>query len=241
MIRGLYVAAEGMAARQKAQDAIANNLANLNTTGFKADRPAFEAVYERQLYRVQGTRSQPIGALSAGAILRELYTDLQQGALTTTGNPLDVAIDGAGFFAVQTAQGIRYTRNGAFQRNADGMLTTRAGDPVLGEGNQPIRVPPNATVHIGEDGAVLANGTRVGRLLIVQGDLAKAPDGDFIGAAQPVANPRVVAGALEASNVNMVREMVTMIELIRAYETHQKIIHAHDSTLERAINELPKV
>jgi flagellar basal-body rod protein FlgF len=111
---------------------------------------------------VQGTRSQPIGALSAGAILRELYTDLQQGALTTTGNPLDVAIDGAGFFAVQTPQGVRYTRNGAFQRNAGGILTTRAGDPVLGEGNQPIRVPPNATVKIGEDGAVLANGTRVG-------------------------------------------------------------------------------
>jgi len=241
MLRGLYVAAEGMAARQKAQDAIANNLANLNTTGFKADRPAFATVYERQLYRVQGTRSQPIGALSAGAILRELYTDLQQGALITTGNPLDVAIDGAGFFAVQTPQGIRYTRNGAFQLDAGGVLATRTGDPVLGEGNQPIRVPPNAPVQIGEDGAVLANGARIGRLLIVQGELTKAPDGDFVGAAQPVANPRVAAGALEASNVNMVREMVTMIELIRAYETHQKIIHAYDSTLERAINELPKV
>jgi flagellar basal-body rod protein FlgF len=241
MIRGLYVAAEGMAARQKAQDAIANNLANLNTTGFKADRPAFETVYERQLYRVQGARSQPIGALSAGAILRGLYTDMQQGALITTGNPLDVAIDGAGFFAVQTPQGVRYTRNGAFQLNADGTLTTRTGNPVLGEGNQPIRVPRNATVQIGEDGSVRANGTQIGRLLIVQGNLTKAPDGDFVGAVQPIANPRIVAGALETSNVNMVREMVTMIELIRAYETHQKIIHAHDSTLERAINELPKV
>jgi flagellar basal-body rod protein FlgG len=241
MIRGLYVAAEGMAARQKAQDAIANNLANLNTTGFKADRPAFATVYERQLYRIEGARALPIGALSAGAILHELYTDLQQGALTTSGNPLDVAIDGVGFFAVQTPQGIRYTRNGAFQLDASGTLVTRAGSPVLGEGNQPIRAPRNATVQIGEDGSVLANGTRVGRLLIVQGELAKAPDGDFIGAAQPVANSRVVAGALETSNVSMVREMVTMIELIRAYETHQKIIHAHDETLGRAINELPKV
>jgi flagellar basal-body rod protein FlgF len=160
---------------RKRRDAIANNLANLNTTGFKADRPAFATVYERQLYRVEGTRAQPIGALSAGAILRELYTDSQQGALTTTGNPLDAAIDGAGFFAVQTAQGVRYTRNGAFQLDASGTLTTRAGNPVLGENNQPIRVPPNATVQIGEDGSVLANGTRVARLLIVQGDLAKAP------------------------------------------------------------------
>ncbi|MFN7018919.1 MAG: flagellar hook-basal body complex protein, partial [Fimbriimonadales bacterium] len=104
MLRGLYVAAEGMAARQKAQDAIANNLANLNTTGFKADRPVFETFYERQIYRVQGMQAQPIGALSAGVILRELYTDRQPGAIITTGNPLDVAIDGEGFFAVQTPQ-----------------------------------------------------------------------------------------------------------------------------------------
>ncbi|MGQ9900855.1 MAG: flagellar basal-body rod protein FlgF [Fimbriimonadales bacterium] len=241
MIRGLYVAAEGMAARQKAQDAIANNLANLNTTGFKADRPAFETVYERQLYRVQGAQAQPIGPLSAGAILRELYTDWQPGALITTGNPLDAAIDGAGFFAIQTPQGVRYTRNGAFQLRADGTLITRAGNPVLGTDNQPIRVPPNAPVHLGEDGAVLANGVRVGQLLIVQGDLLKTPEGDFAGAAQPVPNPRIAAGTLESSNVNMVREMVTMIELIRAYETHQKAIHAHDETLGRAINELPKI
>lgn len=241
MIRGLYVAAEGMAARQKAQDAIANNLANLNTTGFKADRPVFETVYERQLYRVQGAQAQPIGPLSSGAILRELYTDWQPGALITTGNPLDAAIDGAGFFAIQTPQGVRYTRNGAFQLSADGTLITREGNPVLGVANQPIRVPPNAPVHLGEDGSVLANGVRVGQLLIVQGDLLKTPEGDFAGAAQPVPNPRIAAGTLESSNVNMVREMVTMIELIRAYETHQKAILAHDETLGRAINELPKI
>ncbi|MCX7925584.1 MAG: flagellar basal-body rod protein FlgF [Fimbriimonadales bacterium] len=241
MLRGLYVAAEGMAARQKAQDAIANNLANLNTTGFKADRPVFETVYERQLYRLQGAQSQPIGALSAGAVLRELYTDFQPGALTTTGNPLDLAIDGAGFFAIQTPQGVRYTRNGAFQLNSQGALVTREGYPVLGVNNQPIQVPRNAAIHIGENGVVLANGAPMGQLLIVQGNLAKDPDGFFVGAAQPLASPRVVSGALEASNVSMVREMVSMIELIRAYETHQKAIHAHDETLGKAINELAKI
>ncbi len=241
MLRGLYVAAEGMAARQKAQDAIANNLANLNTTGFKADRPVFETFYERQIYRVQGRQAQPIGALSAGVILRELYTDLQPGAVITTGNPLDVAIDGEGFFAVQTPQGVRYTRNGAFQLNAQGILTTREGYPVLGINNQPLALPTTAAIHIGENGAVLANGAQVGQLLVVQGNLTKDPDGYFVGAVQPAANPRVVAGALEASNVNMVREMVSMIELIRAYETHQRAIHAHDETLGRAINELAKI
>ncbi len=241
MLRGLYVAAEGMAARQKAQDAIANNLANLNTTGFKADRPVFETFYERQIYRVQGMQAQPIGALSAGVILREFYTDLQPGAIITTGNPLDVAIDGEGFFAVQTPQGVRYTRNGAFQLNAQGILTTREGYPVLGINNQPLALPSTAAIHIGENGAVLANGAQVGQLLVVQGNLTKDPDGYFVGAVQPAANPRVVAGALEASNVNMVREMVSMIELIRAYETHQRAIHAHDETLGRAINELAKI
>ncbi|MCX7993127.1 MAG: flagellar basal-body rod protein FlgF [Fimbriimonadales bacterium] len=241
MIRGLYVAAEGMAARQKAQDAIANNLANLNTTGFKADRPVFETVYERQLYRVQGGQSQPVGELSAGAILRELYTDFRPGALMTTGNPLDLAVDGLGYFAIQTPQGVRYTRNGAFQLNAQGVLTTREGYPVLGTNNQPIQVPRNATIQIGENGVVVANGAVVGQIQVAQGDLLKDPEGYFVGTAQPLANPRIVAGVLEASNVNMVREMVSMIELIRAYETHQKAIHTHDETLGRAINELSKI
>ena len=246
MIRALHTAAAGMESQQINIDVIANNLANVNTNGFKTVRADFEDLLYQTL--------RPAGATAAGGT--QLPSGLQvglgsrpaatsglftTGALQVTGNPLDVAIDGAGFFAVQTPQGVRYTRNGAFQLNAGGMLTTRAGDLVLGEGNQPIRVPPNATVQIGEDGTVLANGTRVARLLIVQGDLTKSPNGDFVGVAQPVANPRVVAGALETSNVSMVREMVTMIELIRAYETHQKIIHAHDDTLQRAINELPKI
>ncbi|MDW8106823.1 MAG: flagellar hook-basal body protein [Armatimonadota bacterium] len=241
MLRGLYVAAEGMAARQRAQDAIANNLANLNTTGFKSDRPVFTTVYERLLYRVEGTRSQPIGTLSAGAIVRELYTDLQAGALLTTGSPLDLAIDGVGFFAIQTPQGIRYTRNGAFQLNAQRTLTTREGYPVLSVNNQPIQIPQAAEIRIDENGTVLANGTVVERLQIVQGDLLKDADGYFVGTAQPVPNARLIVGALEASNVNVVREMVSMIETIRVYEVHQKLVHAHDETLGKLINELSKV
>ncbi|MCS7272963.1 MAG: flagellar basal-body rod protein FlgF [Fimbriimonadales bacterium] len=241
MLRGLYVAAEGMAARQKAQDAIANNLANLNTTGFKADRPVFTAVYERALYRVQGGRSAPIGSLSAGAVVRELYTDLRPGAITTTGNPLDLAIDGAGFFAVQTPQGVRYTRNGAFQLNAQGILVNREGYAVLSTEGRPIQVPRNATVQIGENGTVLADGKPLAQLQIVEGRLTKDADGYFVGTAQPLTSPRVVVGALEASNVNLIRELVSMIEVIRAYETHQRVIHAHDETLSRAINELARL
>lgn len=241
MLRGLYIASEGMSARQRAQDILASNLANLNTTGFKADRPVFQAVYERAVYRLEGARSAPIGTLSAGTLVAGAFTDLQPGPLQTTGNPLDVAIEGQGFFAVQTPRGVRYTRAGAFQLNAEGVLTTREGYAVLSEQGEPIRIPRNATFTIGEDGAIRVNNTLLARLQIVQGTLTKDPEGWFVGNATPLPNPRLVVGALEASNVNLVREMVSMIELMRAYESHQKVIHAHDETLARAINELPRL
>ncbi len=241
MLRGLYIASEGMIARQKAQDVVASNLANLNTTGFKADRPVFASVYERALYRVQGGVSTPIGTLSAGALLESTYTDLQAGALQHTRNPLDLAIEGEGFFAVQTPRGVRYTRNGAFQLNAEGVLVNREGYPVLSKRGEPIRVPRGADLTIGEDGVVRINNAPMHKLQIVGGNLAKDTDGLFTGNATPLANPRLVVGALEASNVNLIREMVSMIEIIRAYESHQKVIQAHDETLNRAINELPKI
>lgn len=220
---------------------LASNLANLNTTGFKADRPVFSAVYERTVYRMQGNTAAPIGTLSAGALLTTTYTDFQAGALQKTDNPMDLAIEGDGFFAIQTPRGTRYTRNGAFQLNADGILVTRQGFPVLSETGEPIRIPKGATLTFGEDGRVVINNAVVAKLGIVRGNLYKEVDGLFAGNAQPVTNPRVVSGALETSNVNLVREMVSMIELLRAYESHQKVIQAHDETLSRAINELPKI
>jgi len=198
-------------------------------------------VYERALYRVQGNTAAPIGTLSAGTLLESTYTDLQAGALQHTRNPLDLAIEGEGFFAVQTPRGVRYTRNGAFQLNAEGVLVSREGYPVLSERGEPIRVPRGANLTIGEDAVVRINETPAARLQIVGGNLTKDADGLFAGNATPLAKPRLVVGALEASNVNLIREMVSMIEIIRAYESHQKVIQAHDETLNRAINELPKI
>jgi flagellar basal-body rod protein FlgG len=240
MIRGLYVAAEGMAARQKAQDVLAMNLANVNTTGFKADRPVFETALQRILYRVEGTGATPIGTLSAGALLTTTYTDLQPGPLMRTGNPLDVAIEGEGYFAVQTPAGIRYTRNGAFSLNAEGILITREGFPVLGTQGV-IRLPRSATLEIGEDGSLRIDGKVVDRLQIVQGTMRKDTNGWLVGNATPVATPRLITGMLEGANVNIVREMVEMIEYLRAYETHQRAIQAQDETLGRAINEIARI
>jgi len=240
MIRGLYVAAEGMAARQKAQDVLAMNLANVNTTGFKADRPVFETALQRALYRVERRGFTPIGTLSAGALLTTTYTDLQPGPLTRTGNPLDVAIEGEGYFAVQTPAGIRYTRNGAFSLDAEGTLITREGFSVLGSQGV-IRIPRHATLEIGEDGSLRVEGKVVDRLQVVQGTMRKDADGWLVANATPLPNPRLVTGMLEGSNVNIVREMVEMIEYLRAYETHQKAIHAQDETLARAINEMARI
>jgi flagellar basal-body rod protein FlgG len=240
MIRGLYVAAEGMAARQKAQDVLASNLANVNTTGFKADRPVFETALQRALYRVEGTGATPIGTLSAGAVLTTIYTDLQPGPLMHTGNPLDVAIEGEGYFAVQTPAGIRYTRNGAFSLDAAGTLVTREGFPVLGTQGV-IRLPRNATIEIGENGSVRIDGKVIDRLQIVQGTMRKDADGWLVGNATPLTAPRLITGMLEGANVNIVREMVEMIEYLRAYETHQKAIQAQDETLGRAINEIARI
>lgn len=240
MIRGLYVAAEGMLARQKAQDVIAANLANVHTTGFKADQPVFETTLERTLAITDGKNQTPIGSLSSGAVLSSTYTDPAPGAIQNTGNPLDLAIEGEGFFVIQTPTGDRYTRNGAFGLNSEGMLVTRDGLPVLGTRGT-IQIPPKSEVSITVDGQVSAGGSVIDRLLIVSGSLTKEPSGWFIGVASPVSEPRVRSGALEASNVNIAREMVAMIEWMKVYEAHQKVIHAQDEALGRAVNEMARL
>jgi flagellar basal-body rod protein FlgF len=189
---------------------------------------------------VEGTGATPIGTLSAGALLTTTYTDLQPGPLMRTGNPLDVAIEGEGYFAVQTPAGIRYTRNGAFSLNAEGILITREGFPVLGTQGV-IRLPRSATLEIGEDGSLRIDGKVVDRLQIVQGTMRKDTNGWLVGNATPVATPRLITGMLEGANVNIVREMVEMIEYLRAYETHQRAIQAQDETLGRAINEIARI
>lgn len=240
VIRGFYIAAEGMTARQRAQDVIASNLANLNTTGFKADRPLFQASLEKAVYRAQDGAQARIGSLSHGARLETTLTDLSEGALQVTGNPLDLALVGEGYFAVQTPQGARYTRNGAFSLNNQRQLVTREGYQVIGRQGA-IQVPPNTNLRIDEEGGVWIDESRVNQLLIVSGALTKEPSGWFAGNATPLPKPTLQSGALEASNVNVVREMVSMIEGMRLYEAHQKLLQAQDETLGRAINDLAKI
>ncbi|GAW31229.1 flagellar basal-body rod protein FlgF [Carboxydocella sp. JDF658] len=254
MIRGLYTAASGMVAQQKRMDTIANNMANVNTAGFKRDETVVEAFPQLLLSRLndpgipgaaKGEIRPLVGGLGTGARLQAVLPIFTQGPLRQTEAPLDVAIAGDGFFVVQTPAGEAYTRNGAFQLDEQGYLVTSAGYRVLGQGG-PIRVQPGSKVVIDEQGQVTANGQPVGKLRVVAfanpQALQKLGDSLFQGTgATPLAEPVLRPGFLEQSNVNPVLEMVNMLTAMRTYEAGQKTIQAEDQLLEKAVNEVGRV
>ena len=166
MVRGWYTAASGMRAQQWRLDAVANNLANVDTDGYKRDQAAFKAFPELLIRRMKddgqylhpfgsGDAAPIIGKLGTGVELNELYVCFEQGALKETQSDFDVALDGKGFLCIATPWGERYTRNGSFQLGKEGYLETKEGYPVLGE-NGPIRVKAN-NFQIDKDGAVWIN------------------------------------------------------------------------------------
>jgi len=221
MDRGLYIAASGMLAEQVRQDQIANDLANASTPGYKADRTAQQDFGEMLL--TNSVTGQPIGAQGTAVQVDRIVTDWTPMPARETGEPLDFAITGDGFFAVQTDQGVRYTRNGQFSVSPEGQLTTASGDPVLGRGGQPIAV--------GRDGRVDPR-----RLEVVT---LRNPrkDGDSLVAGNPggggVAGT-ARAGALEGSGADPARSMVDMIASLRAFEAGQRVITTIDETLSKA-------
>lgn len=234
MNRGIYATAAGMSALQSQLDVLTHNLANAATHGFKQDALAFADNYAVQL-RAGGT---PIGSMGYGPSLQSQYTDFSVGSIEPTGNPLDVAIpDPGGFFAVQTPQGVRYTRDGAFTLT-DGTLTTQRGYPVLDDRGTPILVP-NGEIAISSTGEIAVNGVPAGTIGVYQGtfsheghNLYGAPD------ARPATDATVRPGALEGSNVNPVTSMVSMVEIHRIFELSQRTITQQDELTQRLIQSL---
>jgi flagellar basal-body rod protein FlgF len=236
MDRVIYTAMSGAKATMTRQDAIANNLANASTDGFRADLSAFRAV------PIQGQGAPTrVHALEATAGF-----DAAAGPVARTGRPLDIAMRGEGWFAVQGLDGNEaYTRAGGLELSADGTLQTRAGFPVLGDGG-PIVVPQGATVSIGADGTVTAKAgttppTPVGQIKLVNppvGELRKGADGLMRVAGGDPAPPdpavRIVDGALEGSNVNPVESMVGMIAAARQFEMQMKMMQTVESNEQRA-------
>lgn len=227
MERGLYIAASGMAAELARQDQIANDLANAATPGYKADRSTQRPFGELLLSNMK--TGQTIGTASLGVAIDRTVTDMTPGALRDTGQPLDLAIEGEGFFVVRDAAGERYTRSGQFQRSADGMLVTPEGAAVLGRGGAPVRV--------GADGTVDPTALRVVGLT----DARKAGGNTFTGRPADLPGASVRAGALEGSGTNPARAMVDLIASMRSFEATQRAITTIDTTLQKTANQVGQI
>ncbi len=281
MLRGIYTGASGMQAQIHKMDALANNLANVDTTGYKKDtsvqksfpqmliRRMNDEVYKFPFGSVDTT--PVVGKLGSGVELNEIYTQFEQGSLKETGNPFDIALDGKGFFTVETPLGERYTRNGTFLIDDNGLLVTKDGMPVEGE-NGKIYLKLNNFV-IDKQGRVYqnadfaddperlvsmkendwANMELVDTLKIVdftRDRYLKKQGNSMWMATDESGDPKNVAlgastktiqGFLEKSNVNSVTEMVAMISVNRAYEANQKVISAHDQMTDKLINQAVRV
>ena len=243
MIQGIYTASTGMVALAQKQDQIANNLANVNTMGFKQSG-LFTAAYQHLLkddnHRVFANREYKVD---------EVYIDYTEGAMRQTNGDLDLCIRGSGFFKLMTGDGVRYTRNGSFSLDNMGFLVTDDGSKVMGtEGF--IRVEPNEKITISERGEVMQGAYSQGFIKIVDFqkpyEMRRCGNGNF----SPLNIEEVELqsdgfsirqGYLESSNVDMIRNMVNMISTHRNYESSQKALHSQDETLEKAVNQVAQV
>jgi flagellar basal-body rod protein FlgG len=239
------------------QDVIANNLANVNTTGFKGDMAVFKEQMQqailRQDDRPDGLNILPghdpvyIGRMGVGAETDGVYVDYSAGMYKDTQNPLDFALVGEGFFAVDTGNGIRYTRNGNFTMSDAGELVTTDGFKVLGA-NGPIQIPEGAQFTATQDGRIHVDNTEIDQLQIVSFDkpypLTKIGNGLFQAPEDAPVIPseaEVKQGGLEGANVNPVTEMVHMIATMRAYEAAAKALQGEDELLGKAVNEVGRL
>jgi flagellar basal-body rod protein FlgF len=224
MERGLYIAASGMVSEMARQDLISNDLANASTAGYKSDT-AVQGSFGDLLLRNTQTGAT-VGPLGQGSRIERQVTDLSAGPIKETGEDLDFAVEGDGFFAVQTAQGVRYTRNGQFTAAANGRLTDQLGNAVLGQNGRPITIAADGKVPEASVGIFAVNNAR------------KAGDNMFQGAAAGRGTGQVRSGALEGSGSDPVRAMTDMIASLRAFESGQKVITTIDSTLQKASNQV---
>jgi len=242
---GLYAAFSGWLARSEALDTAASNLANAGTQGFRAEREYFRSA----LMGPNASGDQLDSTINDFGVLGGSQLDLGQGALTTTGNPLDIAIEGQGFFAVQTKNGVRYTRDGSFQRSRTGLLITASGEPVLDPRGRPIHVP-DGDVTIGADGVISVGGAVSGTIAVFQFSSANAlmPEGANrfvpVGGVKPKLSTSAMLhqGALEGSNQNVIEGTLDLILAQRQAEMMQKALVLFDNDLDKtACEQLPKV
>lgn len=249
MIRGLYTAASAMNVLEKKTNIRANNLANVNTNGFKKSEGITRSFPEMLLSRIEeGEPDQEIGELSTGAFMERSFKDLSQGNFLRTDNKLDFAIEGEGFFVIETDAGERYSRDGNFTINADSELVTQSGNPVLDNNGNRIQLIPDQDFRVSANGQItFNNGLQGAEINLV--DFAEESEliqeGDTLYAARDGAevlnsNAGIAQGYIEGSNVKIVEEMAKMIKTTRQYESSQKVISSLDESLSKVINEVGK-
>lgn len=266
--KGVYSALSGAMAQSTKLDTIANNLANVNTPSFKRDQQLFQEYLTanekppeviqvprdvasiESFYNMQGGDKSYVDT-------RGTYTDFSQGSLKTTGNALDVAIDGKGFFEVATPAGVRLTRAGNFTMDGNGQLVTKEGYPVLraaepgaDPASRVISIQQNTSLSIGDNGDLMQGAEVIGRLSVI--DVKNVDSLQKMGSSlygfKPnmapeitnVANPSLKQGFLETSNVNIVQEMTDMIQTQRVFESTQKAISAYDQMADKMVNVVGK-
>jgi flagellar basal-body rod protein FlgG len=234
MNAAMYKALSGALVQTRRLELVTQDLANVNTAGYKGERIVFREVLEAP--------PKPDERIGGQVVVTEQRTDFSNGNLRPTGNPLDLALMGEGFFAVQTAAGVRYTRQGAFSLSVNKTVVTPAGEAVLGESG-PIRVDGDK-VDITAEGDVLVDGEEVDRLKIVRAEdprrlvregqtFFRAEDADV----QPATAVQVVQGSLEEANVNPIESMVTLIDLQRQFEAYERAMRTMDSVTEKVVDQ----
>lgn len=237
----IYTAAQGLIARQIQLDNIGHNLANANTTGFREVSPFFRSY---NLALEEGPANPMNNAANNQPVATGVYFHSKQGSVKQTGNPLDIAIAGDGFFKLNTPFGQRYTRNGHFGIDANGTLQTSQGFQVLDSNDQPIVLDRNLTdIHITKVGDLVQNGNVVGRIKMVtfadNNQLTPEEDGLMAMqnpvAAEQAATGQMHAGALETSNVNVAKQMIDMITAHRAYDINIRTIRTIDSSMTEGV------
>lgn len=256
MVRGLYTAYTGMNAQQQRMDTISNNLANVNTTGFKKDGVFFESFKDQYIRKINDPETaggERIGSMNFGVKVGETYVDFAQGALQQTNIQNQIAIHGEGFLNVGVPNGeeemaIKFTRDGSLHLNSNGELMTASGHYVLDENLDKIVITDMGQLMINEQGGIYQDTELIANLKITNFEdpqlLNKLGNSLYDATTETVEKPfegKIMQGYIENSNVSSIDEMINMINVMRTYESSQKVLTTYDGTLDQAVNQIGRV
>ena len=250
MIRGIEISKSAMLAQRSRMDVVANNLANTDTKGFKKDEVVvtnFKNVLLSEIgdTAIDNSQAKPVGNFSFGIHPEVVYTSYEQGSFEETGNQSDLAIQGSGFFELQTQQGLRYTRDGAFSVNKNGYLVNADGYNIVGDKGPLLVGDQKFTIDV--KGNVIINGVIKNKVKVVEftdnKDLEKEGDNLFASksAGSVSTQSNILQNYLENSNVEVSSEMTSMIEIQKSYEANQRVLKMMDELVGKAVNDVGRV